>query len=259
MKEGLMNRILEGAYDMHVHTAPDVIDRRMDDLDLAVAYKAAGMKGFVIKSHYFDTAGRAYLIRGLFPGLHAVGAIVLNRSVGGLNPEAVRMAAQYGAGVVYMPTVDAYNMSGSGSAIRVYDGGSLDPAIDEILDIVRDHDMVLCSGHIAPQETLALFERAGVPMQRRFTECGAFLEHCVINLIGGDLTISDLVEQIHEIGAEHMVLSTDLGQAHNPAPYEALEEYADKLLRAGVTEEELRMMLVTNPARLLSAEGTDRL
>lgn len=279
MKEGLMNRILEGAYDMHVHTAPDVIDRRMDDLDLAAAYKAAGMKGFVIKSHYFETAGRAYLIRRLFPGLHAVGAIVLNRSVGGLNPEAVRMAANYGAQVVYMPTVDAFNMSGNGSAIRVYAGGSLDPAIDEILDIVRDHDMVLCSGHIAPQETLALFERAGergvrkmlathvewkptradVPMQRRFTECGAFLEHCVINLIGGDLTISDLVEQIHEIGAEHMVLSTDLGQAHNPAPYEALEEYADKLLRAGVTEEELRMMLVTNPARLLSAEGTDRL
>ena len=92
-----MNRILEGAYDMHVHTAPDVIDRRMDDLDLAAAYKAAGMKGFVIKSHYFDTAGRAYLIRRLFPGLHAVGAIVLNRSVGGLNPEAVRMAAKYGA------------------------------------------------------------------------------------------------------------------------------------------------------------------
>ena len=55
-----------------------------------------------------------------------------------------------------------------------------------------------------------------------------------------------------------MVFSTDLGQAHNPAPDKALEEYADKLLRAGVTKEELRMMLVTNPARLLSDEGTDR-
>lgn len=273
-----MNRILEGAYDMHVHTAPDVIDRRMDDLDLAAAYKAAGMKGFVIKSHYFDTAGRAYLIRRLFPGLRAVGAIVLNRSVGGLNPEAVRMAAKFGAEVVYMPTVDAFNMSRMSGAIRILAGGRLDPAIDEILDIVRDYDMVLCSGHIAPEETLALFERAGekgvrkmlathvewkptrasVSMQRRFTECGAFLEHCVINLIGGDLTISDLVDQIHEIGAEHMVFSTDLGQAHNPAPDKALEEYADKLLRAGVTKEELRMMLVTNPARLLSDEGTDR-
>ena len=247
-----MNRILEGAYDMHVHTAPDVIDRRMDDLDLAAAYKAAGMKGFVIKSHYFDTAGRAYLIRGLFPGLHAVGAIVLNRSVGGLNPEAVRMAAQYGAGVVYMPTVDAYNMSGSGSAIRVYDGGSLDPAIDEILDIVRDHDMVLCSGHIAPQETLALFERAGERgVRKNVLHClrGPLCAHSAHHKGRSDDPLPVL----------HMVLSTDLGQAHNPAPYEALEEYADKLLRAGVTEEELRMMLVTNPARLLSAEGTDRL
>ena len=152
-----MNPILEGAYDMHVHTAPDVIDRRMDDLDLAAAYKAAGMKGFVIKSHYFDTAGRAYLIRRLFPGLRAVGAIVLNRSVGGLNPEAVRMAAKYGAEVVYMPTVDAFNMSHMSGAIRMLADGGLDPAIDEILDIVRDYDMVLCSGHIAPEETLALF------------------------------------------------------------------------------------------------------
>ena len=105
-----MNNILQDAYDMHVHAGPDVIPRRMDDLELAAAYSAAGMKGFVIKSHYWDTAGRAFLVRKLYPDLDAVGTLVLNHSVGGLNPAAVEMAARYGVRMVFMPTIDAWNM-----------------------------------------------------------------------------------------------------------------------------------------------------
>ena len=139
-----MNELLHGAYDMHVHAGPDVIDRKMDDLELAAAYKAAGMKGFVIKSHYFDTAGRAYLVRKLYPELMAVGTLVLNHSVGGLNPEAVEKAAKYGVRLVFMPTMDAWNMLHTEGAIRVLTEEGLDPAVDEILDLVRENDLILC-------------------------------------------------------------------------------------------------------------------
>ena len=267
-----MKQILQGAYDMHVHAGPDVIDRKMDDLELAAAYKAAGMKGFVIKSHYFATAGRAYLVRKLYPELDAVGALVLNRSVGGLNPAAVEKAAEYGVRLVFMPTMDAWNMLHTESSIRVLRDGQLADGIEEILDIIRDKDMILCSGHIAPEETLALFTRAqekglrrliaslvewppvraSLDMQKRYVECGAFLEHCVINILAGSLSVEELAAQIREIGAAHMILSTDLGQASNPEPAAAFAEYAGLLLDAGVSENELRTMIAANPEQLIT-------
>ena len=44
---------LQDAYDLQVHVAPDVIARRIDDLDLAKEFLAMGPRGFVLKSHYF--------------------------------------------------------------------------------------------------------------------------------------------------------------------------------------------------------------
>jgi hypothetical protein len=53
---------IQGGYDLQVHVAPDVIARRIDDLDLAQEFLAAGLKGFVLKSHYFPTAERAAVV-----------------------------------------------------------------------------------------------------------------------------------------------------------------------------------------------------
>src|ERR1700681_4871792 len=100
---------LQGAYDLQVHVAPDVIERRIDDIDLAKEFLAHGLKGFVLKSHYFPTAERAKVVTKAVPGIQAFGAITLNHSVGGLNPVAVEMAGRSGNKVVWMPTVDAAN------------------------------------------------------------------------------------------------------------------------------------------------------
>lgn len=57
-------------------------------------------------------------------GFPLVGGVVLNQSVGGLNADAVRESALRGGRVVWRP------------------------------------DMVLCSGHVSPEETLIVFRRA---------------------------------------------------------------------------------------------------
>src|SRR5580658_11000514 len=100
---------LEGAYDLQVHVAPDVIGRRIDDLDLAKEFLAKGLCGFVLKSHYFPTAERAHVVTKAVPGIAAYGAITLNHSVGGLNPVALELAGRSGCKIVWMPTVDAAN------------------------------------------------------------------------------------------------------------------------------------------------------
>src|SRR5215831_21251926 len=77
---------IRGAYDLQVHVAPDVIGRRIDDLDLAREFLAHGLRGFVLKSHYIPTAERAAVVTKAVPGIEAYGAITLNHAVGGLNP-----------------------------------------------------------------------------------------------------------------------------------------------------------------------------
>src|SRR6266704_6056201 len=100
---------IRGAYDLQVHVAPDVIERRIDDLDLAAEFLSRGLRGFVLKSHYFPTAERAQVVTKAVPGIRAFGAIALNHSIGGVNPVAVELAGRSGSKIVWMPTVDAAN------------------------------------------------------------------------------------------------------------------------------------------------------
>ena len=78
-----MSELLQGVYDLHMHTSPDIDARKCSDVELAARWRAAGMAGGAIKSHYLDTAGRARVLTELYPELDIAGGITLNRSVGG--------------------------------------------------------------------------------------------------------------------------------------------------------------------------------
>ena len=55
-------QLLRGAFDTHVHIAPDVVARRIDDLTLARRFAELGLGGFQLKSHYTSTAERAAVV-----------------------------------------------------------------------------------------------------------------------------------------------------------------------------------------------------
>jgi hypothetical protein len=103
--------LLRGAYDTHMHISPDVVERKIDDITLARKFAELGMAGFVLKSHYGSTAERASVVRAAVPETNVLGAIALNRAVGGVNPLAVEIAAREGARTVWLPTVDSVNES----------------------------------------------------------------------------------------------------------------------------------------------------
>ena len=102
-----MRELLNGVYDLHIHTSPDVVPRKYSDLELARRLAERGMAGCAIKCHYFDTAARAGLLMAQFPQLDVAGGVTLNRSVGGLNPDAVERSAQAGGRMVWFPTLEA--------------------------------------------------------------------------------------------------------------------------------------------------------
>ena len=176
-----MIEILKGAYDLHVHSAPDVVKRRFSDIELAHRFVAAGMKGYAIKSHQSSTAGRAALIREMVPECNAVGTITLNNAVGGLNPMAVEMAARMGAKIVWFPTVDSWNeydflnrntdipqpygavadsKTLKRERISILEDGRLKPVVFDLLDVIKAHNLVLATGHLSTKESQQLIREA---------------------------------------------------------------------------------------------------
>lgn len=39
-----------GGYDLHVHSAPDILPRKMDDIEMAERIKSSGMAGYEVTS-----------------------------------------------------------------------------------------------------------------------------------------------------------------------------------------------------------------
>ena len=93
--------LVRGAFDLHVHVAPDVMQRRITDLQLARRFRDAGLAGFALKSHYVPTAERAAVLNEAMDGaVQVIGTLTLNAAVGGMNPLAVEIAAREGARIV---------------------------------------------------------------------------------------------------------------------------------------------------------------
>ena len=76
---------LTGLIDMHIHSAPDVRPRLLDDLEVAQQAAAAGMRAVVLKSHVTCTADRAAIAKKVTPDVHVFGSVTLNDAIGGLN------------------------------------------------------------------------------------------------------------------------------------------------------------------------------
>lgn len=172
--------LLKGAYDLHTHPTPDVRPRKGDDFELAERFIKAGMKGFAIKAHYTPTAERAYYVRKRYPDFEAVGGIVLNSTVGGINPIAVETSARLGGKFVWFPTVDSkqdidrlinnvpvmvgmeikLGKAGLGPfGITILDDdGNLIPEVHYILEIIKEYDMILSTAHISHEETFKLIQ-----------------------------------------------------------------------------------------------------
>jgi hypothetical protein len=178
--------LLRGAYDTHIHVAPDVVPRIVDDVSLARRFAELGMDGFVLKSHYTSTAERAAVVRTAVPGVQALGAIVLNRAVGGMNALAVEVAAREDVRTVWLPTVDSVNESHErdappGAKVPVWvklqlelreqgieippvpvvdESGAVLPETTAVLERIAHHDLLLATGHLSRDEIFTVVDAA---------------------------------------------------------------------------------------------------
>lgn len=286
-------RLLRGAIDLHCHSGPDAVPRSVNDIELARAARAAGLRALVIKNHYTGTADRAHLAEfAAGGGITLFGGIVLNRSVGGLNAEAVRrMASMEGrrGKLVWLPTFDAENavrhQGESRPFVSVVVNGRPVPALSEVFAVMAEHSLVLATGHASAEEALvlvaaaraaglkqivvthALFPAVGASNEQllALTRLGAWLEFSWLMHVppppgsgpsaGPMVPLARCVDAIRTVGAAHIVLSSDFGQAVNLPPPDGLQAFLAALLAAGIPAADLETMVRRNPARILGLDS----
>jgi len=275
----MLDDFLEGAVDLHMHSAPDIDVRRYNDIELAREAARAGMGAVLIKSHQNSTVERAWLVSQCVPGIRVFGGLVLNETVGGLNPPAVELAVRLGARQIWMPTRSARNHRrhhGLPGGVSVLDDfGQLVPAVEQILAILAGNKCILGTGHLSPEESFVLIDRAralGIRkmlvthpewgptfysshQQRELAGRGPVMfERCFVSTTHrcGFVPFETIEQAIIDTGVENTILSTDLGQPDTPPPVEGLRQYAARLRSTGFSQDDVRRMMQANPERLLA-------
>ena len=282
-------RDLRGLIDLHIHTAPDVRPRSLDDIEAARQAAAAGMKAIVLKSHVTLTADRAAIAQRVVGGTGqspvgislVLGGVALNRTVGGLNPAAVDAALRVGARLIWLPTSSAVTTSpsweGQPGLSVVDDLGRPLLVLEEICRLVRQADAVLATGHVPPVEIAAVVHVArasglervlithadspinAVPLdqQRELARAGAVLERTYLSARRehGAARLDEVAAHIRATGIEANALATDFGQAENPPPVEGLRAFLDALAARGFSGDDLARLAGANAARLLGIES----
>ena len=271
---------LAGAIDIHVHSLPDDRPRSLDGLEAARQARDRGMRAIVLKNHYESTAGLAYLVRALVPGVEVFGGIDLNLTVGGINPAAVEHMTRVTGGwgrIVWMPTFDSENQVRFSKEKRpfvsVSRGGELLPAVREVIALIAKHNLVLATGHSTAEEGLMLLREARrqgvqrmvvthavnapiqmtVPQMQEAAKLGAFLEFVGSTPVAADAgaRYDRFADAIKKVGPEFCILSTDLGQMGNPLPADGFAGFLAAMRARGLSAQEIDRMAKENPARLL--------
>ena len=281
---------IEGAYDLHVHSSPDLFPRIADDVQMVTDAAARGFAGVVMKNHFEGTASRAQLAARSVPGLKVYGGLVLNRYVGGVNPRAVEAALRLGARIVWMPTLDsachraAFGFGGGfaaqssgletpGEGIVIVRDGRLVPEAREVMALVKERGAALATGHVSFEEIRALVEEAAAQDFRKLILTHPYdrapgltlaqvqslarpyvrieFVFCSITPSWRFTDAATIAHCIRTLGAARFVISSDGGQAHNPMPAEGYRRFVTALHAEGVAAGDFRVMCRDNGDFLL--------
>lgn len=301
---------------MHIHTAPAPFERIGDTIDIATWCAEAGMAGLVIKSHFESTVSKVHHARRAlaetFPDFKIYSALALNRGCGGVNPRAVEMALAQGAKVIWLPTLDAEgHVAGFGQAgtygframtldfkpprapapsapVTVLEGsglysvlkdGKLTAETKRVIELVRDYDAILGTGHITKPEIMAVYDYAveagldrvvvthpefrapnlDIKTIEDLARAGAYMEFCAVDCfpIHAVISVEDMRDMILAAGIDRSILSSDSGQPWAGRPPETLRIFLQCLHEKGLSPEQLKVMTTEIPERLLGLLPAD--
>lgn len=283
---------VSGACDMHIHTGPDFVERVGDDVEVAKACEAAGFRAILLKNHMESTVSRAYHAQKQVDSIKVYGSLVLNASVGGINPLAAEAAMKMGAKEVFMPTFcskadfavhgkgkEALHKYGMKTSIEPYgvldELGNLIPEVGQILELSRDYHVPIGTSHLGYAEIVPMCKLARdigatiiithpeykIPMLApeqlaELASLGAVIEMTAgaVFPIPGCSTIAHDIKLIEAAGAENCFISSDAGTPTKPMPAEVLSSYLYCLKKKGVDTGKIDYMFREAPVTIFGLD-----
>lgn len=287
---------LYGAIDMHVHGYPELSldfrsrDADIDTIKLAIGY---GVRGWVLKSHLWPTTDRVQCLKQQLGGepFSLFSSITLNPLLGGISSFTVEAAAAHGAKIVFMPTWGSTNEKPDSfilgllnrympSTLKYAEHASLS-ALDEsgrlsrdtqaVVKICQERDLVLCTGHISPIESLEIVKYAETigygkvvvthPLSYvsnpqdllPYVERGATIELPNAGTLNprNNKSIRDIYQALTVLGPDNCILTTDVFSPWVPPQPECLRLAVQQLAFLGSTQKDIQTIISTNPRTLL--------
>ncbi len=184
-----LDRILHGAIDMHCHSGPSPMPRRITHVEAAQAADAAGFRAIVAKCHYHSTVFDILAAQPLLAGLRTqvFGGVALNSQVGGINPHVVDLNLKMGGRVIWFPTISSaahLRYAAQNETVRAHfqpkgtmqseevdifgPDGDLKPEVHTIIGMAKASRAVISAGHMAPDRITALLEAGKRAGHRQF-------------------------------------------------------------------------------------------
>ena len=157
------------------------------------------------------------------------------------------------------------------AAVEVTDAdGQVLPEVRTVLRTIARHGMVLATGHLGRDDAFAVVDAAfeeGVELvsvthpeftSQRFSiadqvalaERGCIFDRCLSTPLSGKCEWEYVYDGIRAVGIERNYFSSDFGNPAYPPVEDGLALWADRLLGAGFSDEEVHTMIVDNSTRV---------
>src|SRR3546814_14136615 len=100
-----IDELLIGAIDLHTHSGPSPMPRRITHVEAARQASEAGFRAILVKCHYHSTIPDILAVTPYLDGIDTAiyGGGALNSATGGLNVHAVDLALRLGGKSVWLP------------------------------------------------------------------------------------------------------------------------------------------------------------
>jgi hypothetical protein len=152
------------------------------------------------------------------------------------------------------------------------DDGSLLPETRLVLQTIARHDLILATAHLGREDTFAVVDGAfeegvktvvithpeftcqdfSIEDQVALVEKGCLVERCLTTPYSGKTTYEHVFEGVRAVGVERNFFSSDCGNPDYPPVEDGLAIWADRLLEAGFSDDEIRTMVVDNSRSLVA-------
>jgi len=262
----LYDEMMQDVIDVHCHIDFEFSAnerKREPEFDWLPKAESMGMRGVVLKSHWWPTANVVpYILASVQTKVALWSSVTLNITAGGPNPCVVESCAQLGGKMVFLPTWSARNdveRKGFSHRLKSYyknhtqlenphyyfldDKGKLIPRGYEILEACKASGLTLGMGHVSWQESLAFIEAA---REMQYSH-RLIVNHAQTHIIGMPV---DAMKRAAEMGAFLEACWNALAPGRMDSP-ELVQQFREIGLRQVIASTDYFRPYSPNPAELL--------